>query len=57
VADRASEPQPVVAARVTLVDPSLAILVPIESHSPNVTLVRIYPTTRAERQDPGEPSP
>jgi anti-sigma factor RsiW len=34
-------------ARVTLVDPSSAILVPVESHSPNVTLVCVYPTIRA----------
>ena len=43
--------------RVTLVDPSSAILVPIESHSPNVTIVRIYPTTKVAADDARNPSP
>jgi anti-sigma factor RsiW len=30
--------------QVTMLDPQSAIVVPIESHSPNVTLVQIYPT-------------
>jgi len=50
-------PQPVAAARVTLVDSSSAILVPIESHSPNVTVVCVYPTMKIEREDAKRPSP
>jgi anti-sigma factor RsiW len=34
----------VVVAQVAMLDPESAIAVPIESHSPNVTLVQIYPT-------------
>jgi len=51
------EPQSVAAARVTLVDSSSAILVPIESHSPNVTVVCVYPTMKIEREDAKQPSP
>jgi anti-sigma factor RsiW len=66
IADRAIEPsvslvtagpQAAVAARVTLADPSAAIALPIESHSPNVTLVRIYPTIRTDRQEAKGPLP
>jgi anti-sigma factor RsiW len=47
-----SDAQPPAAplVRVTMVDPSSAIVVPIESHDPNVTLVRIYPTVKVVRQ-------
>ena len=51
----AAKPQ-AVAARVTLVDPSSAILVPIESHSPNVTIVCVYPTVKVAREDAKRPS-
>jgi hypothetical protein len=40
--------QPIAAACVTLVDPSSAILVPVESRSPNVTVVCVYPTVQIE---------
>ena len=51
-----SEPPSAAPVRVTLVDPSSAILVPIESHSPNVTLVCVYPTTKVDREGDSEPS-
>jgi anti-sigma factor RsiW len=47
---------PVMAARVTMVDPMSAIVVPVETRSPNVTLVCIYPTTKAA-PDEDRPSP
>ena len=50
------EPPLVAAARVTMIDPTSAIVVPVESHSPNVTLVCIYPTMRAAREE-DRPSP
>lgn len=52
----AAKPQVAAVARVTLVDPSSAILVPVESHSPNVTVVRIYPTVKIAG-DGAKPSP
>jgi anti-sigma factor RsiW len=50
-----SPPAPVV--QVTMLDPDSAIVMPIESRSPNVTLVRIYPTFRInqEGEDPEPP--
>jgi anti-sigma factor RsiW len=48
--------QPVV-ARVTLLDSSSAILVPVESHSPNVTVVCVYPTLKVARDAEKRPSP
>jgi anti-sigma factor RsiW len=51
-----AKPQAAAMARVTLVDSSSAILVPVESHSPNVTVVRIYPTVRIAG-DGAKPSP
>ncbi len=50
------EPSPATPARVTAVDPSAAIVVPIESHSPNVTLVCIYPTTKIAQNNGRGPS-
>ena len=44
-----SEP-PVPAARVTMVDPSSAIVMPVASHHPNITLVRVYPTIQISRE-------
>jgi anti-sigma factor RsiW len=46
-------PQPQAAARVsvTLVDSSSAILVPVETQSPNVTLVCIYPTVKVHQEE------
>jgi hypothetical protein len=41
-----AEPRPTIVARVTATDPSAAIVVPIESRHPNVTLVCVYPTIR-----------
>jgi anti-sigma factor RsiW len=41
---------PVVVAQVAMLDPESAIAVPIESHSPNVTLVQIYPTFYANME-------
>jgi anti-sigma factor RsiW len=52
-----AETQQVATAHVTLVDPSSAILVPIESHSPNVTMICVYPTTKAAREDEKQSSP
>jgi anti-sigma factor RsiW len=43
-----SEP-PVPAAQVSMVDPSSAIVMPVESHRPNVTLVRVYQTFQVSR--------
>jgi anti-sigma factor RsiW len=51
-----AKPQAAAIARVTLVDSSSAILVPVESHSPNVTVVRIYPTVKIAREG-AKPSP
>ena len=42
---------PAAVARVTMIDPSSAIVVPMESHSPNVTVVCIYPTIRTNREN------
>jgi anti-sigma factor RsiW len=64
VADNSHEPRALpsaakpqaVAVRVTLVDSSSAILMPVESHSPNVTIVCVYPTTRVAREEAKQPS-
>jgi anti-sigma factor RsiW len=53
----ASEPQPATVVHVTPVDPSSAIYVPMESHSPNVTLICVYPTTKVNREESKHPSP
>ena len=50
-----SEP-PATRVRVTLVDPSSAILVPVESHSLDVTVVCVYPTIKMDREDDSRPS-
>ena len=42
-----SEP-PVPAVHVTMVDPASAIVMPVESHRPNVTLVCVFPTIRVD---------
>jgi hypothetical protein len=42
---------------VTMVDPSSAIVVPVESHSPSVTLVCIYPTIKLAQGDESRPTP
>jgi len=52
-----AETQSVAAARVTLLDSSSAILVPVESHSPNVTVVCVYPTLKVAREGAKRPSP
>jgi anti-sigma factor RsiW len=52
-----AKPPAVAAARVTLADSSSAILVPVESHSPNVTVVCIFPTTNLSRADTERVSP
>ena len=46
---RATPAQP--RAQVTMADPSSAIVVPIESNMPNVTIVWIYPTIRPQPAD------
>ncbi|MBM4088617.1 MAG: hypothetical protein FJ276_04200 [Planctomycetes bacterium] len=51
LANAASKPPAAVLARVALADPSSAILVPVESRSPNVTVVWVYPTVNASRED------
>jgi hypothetical protein len=38
-------------AEVTMVDPSSAIVVPVESNIPNVTIVWIYPTVKQAPAD------
>jgi anti-sigma factor RsiW len=43
--------KPTTACQVTPMDPSSTIVVPMESHSSNVTVVCIYPTIRADREN------
>jgi anti-sigma factor RsiW len=52
----ASEP-PVAAVRVTMVDPSSAIVMPVESHRPNVTVVYVFPTIRTDGEGESVRSP
>jgi len=52
----ASEP-PAAAARVTMVDPTSAIVMPVESHRPNVTVVYVFPTIRTDRAGESVRSP
>jgi hypothetical protein len=52
-----SEPHPTTSIRVTPLDPSSAIYVPMESHSPNVTVICVYPTTRVNREASSRLSP
>ena len=40
------EKPPVPGVRVTMVDPTSAVIMPVESRCPNVTIVRIFPTIR-----------
>jgi len=51
-----SEP-PVTDAHVTMVDPSSSIVMPVESHRPNVTVVYVFPTIRADREGESVKSP
>jgi len=51
-----SEP-PVTAVHVTMVDPSSAIVMPAESHFPNVTIVYVFPTIRVDREGESVRSP
>jgi hypothetical protein len=51
-----SEP-PVTVVRVTMADPSSAIVMPVESHHPNVTVVYVFPTIRADREGESVRSP
>jgi anti-sigma factor RsiW len=53
----AAEPRPAIVARVTATDPSAAIVVPVESHRPNITLVCIYPTIKIAAADDSKSSP
>jgi hypothetical protein len=46
-ARRRSQPEPSV--RVTLSDPSTAILVPVKTEAPNVSIVWVYPTLKPAR--------
>jgi hypothetical protein len=50
-----SEPLMPPSVRVVLADPSSAILVPVESRSPNVTVVWVYPTSRINQDHEGNP--
>ena len=43
---RVETPRPVSVARVTFADPSEAILVPLESGKPNISIVWVYPTVK-----------
>jgi anti-sigma factor RsiW len=49
-----AEPPAAPPTRVAMADPSSAIVVPRESHNPNVAVFFVYPTVKADR---GEPSP
>lgn len=51
------EPQTLASARVALIDPSSAILVPVESQSANVTVVWVYPAVRVNREGDGHLPP
>jgi anti-sigma factor RsiW len=55
IASGALEPQTPASVRVALADPSSAILVPVESRSPNVTVVWVYPTVRVNQEDDRHP--
>jgi anti-sigma factor RsiW len=57
IAENLMPPSPVAArsnqpVRVTLADPSAAILLPVETETPNVSIVWVYPTYRPAR--PGD---
>jgi anti-sigma factor RsiW len=47
----ASAGPPIQVARVTLIDPSSAIVVPLDSNHPNVTLVRVFKAISVTPQD------
>jgi anti-sigma factor RsiW len=51
-----SEP-PAAAIHVTMVDPSSAIVMPVESHRPNVTVVYVFPSIRVDREGESVRSP
>jgi len=51
-----SEP-PIPEVHVTMVDPASAIIIPVESHRPNVTLVRVFPTIRVDSEGENVKSP
>ncbi|MGO9114592.1 MAG: anti-sigma factor family protein [Thermoguttaceae bacterium] len=51
-----SEP-PANAVHVTMVDPLSAIVMPVESHRPNVTVVYVFPTIRVDREGESVRSP
>jgi anti-sigma factor RsiW len=48
---------PVSDVRVTMVDSTSAIVMPVESHRPNVTIVRIFPTIRVAAEVESMKSP
>ena len=57
VAPPTSAEPPIVVARVTMIDPSSAIVVPLDSQHPNVTLVQVLPTISASPEDDVPSSP
>jgi anti-sigma factor RsiW len=57
IASLTSPEPPAGGAHVTMIDPSAAIVMPMESRHPNITIVRVFPTIAATSEDESPSSP